>query len=109
MGSHAAHDPPLLHPAPGLPVLSAGPLLGSFYASLWEQALNYSQWATERHKCESCRHILVESDPKQDKPRTILRCALWPSLGRGKRRIYAIYAREEDRCGLEGRSWEPPA
>lgn len=64
--------------------------------------MNYAQWTIERKTCESCKHCLVSLEGEV----TILRCDLWPALGRGKRRIYALYAREPGRCGIEATRWE---
>jgi hypothetical protein len=69
--------------------------------------MNYSKWKTEQAKCESCRHGLVEDDPQQDIPGTILRCDLFRLSTYSRRRMFALYAREEDKCGGDARLWEP--
>jgi hypothetical protein len=52
---------------------------------------------------ESCRHSFVENDPQQEIPGTILRCG-WASI---QWPMFALYAREEDKCGKEATLWEP--
>jgi hypothetical protein len=52
-----------------------------------------------------CKHVLIQDDPDQDKPATILRCSKHGQKGRGKW-MFCIDAREE-KCGLEAKDWEP--
>jgi hypothetical protein len=77
-----------------------------FYA--YHMSMNYAEWRNERAKCESCRHSLVENDPQQPTPGTILRCEMFGNARVSSRwRMFAIYAREDDKCGKEARLWEP--
>ena len=62
--------------------------------------MDYQTWRLARIKCEQCTHCLTETDPKQDKPDTILRCSIAPSKRRGSQFQYCNYARDPgEPCG----------
>lgn len=55
-------------------------------------------WTTAREQCARCANCLIQDDPKQDKPGTIMRCTALPVRGRGKF-LYCIEARDGGKCG----------
>lgn len=66
--------------------------------------MSYFKWTTMRSQCATCKHRLVQDDPKQDKPATIWRCAVSPVRGRG-RFAYCIEARD-GKCGPDATLYE---
>lgn len=67
--------------------------------------MSYSKWETQREKCATCKHCLVQNDARQDRQGTIMRCAASPVRGRG-RFAYCIDARDGGKCGDEATLYE---
>ena len=66
--------------------------------------MDYQIWRLERTRCEQCSNCLTETDPKQDKPGTVLRCLLTPSKHRGSPYQFCNYARDPgEPCGPDAR------
>mgnify|MGYP006374590157 CR=1 FL=1 len=70
--------------------------------------MEYETWHLIKGLCKQCAHCVTETDPKQDKPDTIMRCSATPSKRRGSPHQYCNYARDPgEACGPDATFFQP--